>query len=266
VGAGASTGLPVTTLANFFNPNVVEDPNNPHPSDIMFRPDSPFPNMNNAVPPTSAQITEAGPIVDNFARGVDAVSSLMMARSVLNEYALGGDAEAATQWVVTFPTKNFYVDRAENLPVNAPAPFQFFFQGDSDGDGLSCVNVDYGYYDREEDYISPESNLDFSPRPPGVPGTSICQESQTLSFGGAFLGSGNNYGVPLAAGFENGWMRLTFTAATGIAGASYNYGGLPVIGFGVKLLENSVEQAGVLRNYAIVQDHAYQRQISRTTP
>jgi hypothetical protein len=226
VGAGASTGMPVTTLSNFFNPDGDEDPTSPATDDLMDDPDSPFPNLNSGDPIAKQISTEQGAIEDDFQQGVDAVSSL------------------------------FDTDVSKD-----PEPFEFFFQGDTDGNGLSCVTVDFDYYDREEGNFQQSGNVDFSPKPPGVPGSSICQEVQTLSFGGAFLGSGNDYGVPLAAGFENGWMRLTFPGATKISGAKFAYGGLPVIGFGIKGLQNSAVQAGVLRNYAIVQDHAYLREL-----
>ncbi len=43
--------------------------------------------------------------------GVDAVSAVFMHEFTMNEYTTADiPAEAATEWIVTFPTKNFYVD------------------------------------------------------------------------------------------------------------------------------------------------------------
>jgi hypothetical protein len=270
--AGASGGIPPTTLANFFNPFFSENPEFPSPLDLMVEPFSVDPNLNSAFPPFSEQTTNFGTITDFFndpvTAGADAVSSLMMATSVVNEYGIGGAALAATDWVVTFPTKNFYTDLDtddqfddDDVRIAFPDPFENFFQNDGDGDGRSCVTVNFGYFDREERLNVPTGDLDFSPKPGGTPPSSICQEVQTISFAeSSVLNSRNNYGVPLADGFENGWMRLIFSDATAITGEAVEYAGLPVLGFSIKLLRNAVVQEGVLRNFAIVSEHAYVRE------
>lgn len=284
VDKGVAAGLPVDTLANFYNPGCEgvppgqEDVANPCPDNIMVDPGSPFPNLSFARPAESSQITGFGGITDFFVEGTaDAVSSLFMATSVLNEYAIGGASLAETDWVITFPTKNFYVDIA-SLASNqeVPAPFLEFFQkfnaeGTQVDGGQSCVGVKYSenIYDREEASDTVESELDFSPRPPGTPGDSICQETQVLQFGetGA-LGARNVYGVPLPDGFTSGWMRLQFTSggqqmppALTLFGTFYEYEGLPVTGFSLKTLENGVSSSQGLLNYGIVQEHAYDRVI-----
>ncbi|MGD2129423.1 MAG: hypothetical protein PVJ33_07185 [Lysobacterales bacterium] len=43
-------------------------------------------------------------------RTVEAVSALFMHENIMNEYTIEKVASASTEWVVTFPTKNFYVD------------------------------------------------------------------------------------------------------------------------------------------------------------
>jgi len=45
-------------------------------------------------------------------RTIDAVSATMMHDFVMNEFTIEADLNAATEWVFTFPTKNFYVDPA----------------------------------------------------------------------------------------------------------------------------------------------------------
>jgi hypothetical protein len=268
VDAGVAGGMPVDMLANFFNPGCPgvpegqEDPNAPCPEDLMTQPATNLPNLSLATPPQSAQITELGPIEDNFADGADAVSSLFMAESVINEYAIGGASNAQTDWVITFPTKNFYVDQ-ENIFTGqvAPAPFEEFFQPN----GRSCVGVAFDYYDREERSEVVEDDIDFSPAPPGTPGSSICEETQILAFGDESVLNGNNlYGVPLVAGFDSGWMRLVFRSNTGglvLEGENYLYSGLPVTGFGIKSLENGVSSTQGVLNYGIVQTHAFDRMI-----
>ena len=43
-------------------------------------------------------------------RSVDAISALFMHDHIMNEFTIEASLNAATEWVFTFPTKNFYVD------------------------------------------------------------------------------------------------------------------------------------------------------------
>jgi hypothetical protein len=45
-----------------------------------------------------------------YGRPIDAVSAVFMHENIMNEYTSNADLNAGTEWVVTFPTKNFYVD------------------------------------------------------------------------------------------------------------------------------------------------------------
>ena len=47
-------------------------------------------------------------------RSIEAVSATMMHDFVMNEFIIEEDLAAATEWVFTFPTKNFYVDPLVN--------------------------------------------------------------------------------------------------------------------------------------------------------
>jgi hypothetical protein len=271
--AGASTGLPVTQLANFFNPGTgfnvpapvpgvpvgQEDQALPGAPDLMFEPASDRPNLNQALPTEALQTTNLGNIDDIFNDGVDAVSSLLTATNVINEYAIGGAADAATTWVVNFPTKNFYVDPT-NPEVTPPPvdPFQEVFSH-----GASCVDIIFDYYNRAEGQVTGGNVLPPSPPPPGPPGNFICEEMQTLYFGSVDpLDATYGKQVDLAQGFENGWMRLNFPNATSIVGTDYTYHGLPVISFGLKILQNAAVRQGVLQNYAILENASYDRDIS----
>ena len=272
VDKGVAGGMPVEMLANFFNPNDgIELPLLPDPRDLMQTPESTDPNLNDTDPPISAQITEAGPLIvaftDSDRAGADAVSSLFMSTNVINEYAIGGAGLAQNAWVVNFPTKNFYVDTQLSDDFR---PFEEFFQPN----GVSCVTVDYLYWNREEAFeIPPPGGLEPSPPPiVTIPEDSICQETQTLNFGDStLLGSKNNYDVPLVDGFTSGWMRLLFRNAGSINGLTLDldldpletvasFKGLPVQGFSIKSLENGVAAENIL-NYGIISEHAYLRDI-----
>jgi hypothetical protein len=260
VDAGVAGGMPVTTLSNFYNPNGgVEDPDVPGADDLSDLPFVTFPNLTNAEPRLSVQVADGAPIVETFALGVDAVSSLFSATAVINEYAVGGAAIAQQAWVVTFPTKHLYVDPYYNTAT--PAPFANFFAAP----GISCDRVEFQYYNREEeDVTDPVGGIVPSPLPINpIPESSICQEAMTLNFGTEpLLGSGNNYEVEREDGFTAGWMRLLFPDAGTITGLSgIEFVGLPTIGFALKSLENGVASGGFILNYGIVSEHAYQREI-----
>lgn len=47
-----------------------------------------------------------------YGRSVEAVSALFMHDNVMNTFSIDAALDAATEWVLTFPTKSFYVDAA----------------------------------------------------------------------------------------------------------------------------------------------------------
>jgi hypothetical protein len=264
VDQGVSTGMPVSMLSNFFNPDTVEILTAPAALDQMQDPVRADPSMDWALPPLSVQVANGVPVVETFSpplRPVDAVSSLFAATAVLNEYAIGGAAQAQNAWVVTFPTKHLYVDEFYN-PGADPTPFQEMFAAP----GVSCVDVGFDYFDREE--ASPQSPPGVilpSPPPVDAPvGNEICEEMQTVNFTeDGLLGARANYLVPLEEGFTSGWMRLTFPDAGAITGDSgIVFNGLPVIGFSFKTLDNGVAGPNAL-TYGITTAHAYQRVIDQ---
>jgi hypothetical protein len=61
-----------------------------------------------------------------YPRGVDAVSAVFMKENIMNEYNIEAGLNALSEWVITFPTKNFYVD-----PTMAPTS-AFFTPDPSD--------------------------------------------------------------------------------------------------------------------------------------
>ncbi len=187
--------------------------------------------------------------------GADAVSALISRSNLINDYNAKGDS--ATSWIVGFPTKNFYVDRAiypsntmAQIPFadpNAPyAPFRGIapvFNGTNRGGG-SCLNFRLSMWDREEYNVVADQ---FSPPlSPSIGG--MCNEVNVLSFGRGNnpLGSstihrtvvgGDNKGSLPA---DNGWAVLGFGGNPALNGTTSNAGGLirnslPVIGMRVEV-------------------------------
>jgi hypothetical protein len=258
-----------------------------------FPPGSTSPTLADASPATSV-------IVDNNASGGrviitdwtgtffprrDAVTATMMRQHVYNEYIVDPGLKAATDWVVTMPTKRFYIDA-----VVADPPFESPF-----GEDGSCDHIDLIYYDREEQ--TPGSIVDFSPTTPQS--RSLCWEANVLTFTAAngsatesnVLKSTNVANVGLDTPWISGWADLSFPQAGAVhtLGApncgttvvniissgvpvtstcqNATYFGLPVVGFAVQSFTNGAVASGtgsVLSNYGGNFNHKYLRSITAT--
>lgn len=224
-------------------------------------PDSLAPNLASGTSDSSLTFPDDVPLVATFIRSVDAVSSVFMADAIFNDYLTSTGIAADSEWVVTYPTKRFYVD-PYYVGATATAPFDAVFSS-----SLSCSEVDDYYHDREE--LSTSGGIGAGPPPPY---SSLCSETQTLTFrqGNDFpptkpskvLGS-NLIASNLASPFENGWA--TVDLAHNFVGAdSANHKlstasgktltGQPVTGFLVSQFVNG-NVGGALANYTALYRH-----------
>jgi hypothetical protein len=251
---GVSVDVPVEMLSNFYVSPTTE-------SDVMEPPSSPRPNLAMVSPSISYQLDSDGKYLPvEFDKSIDAVSSLFSATNVIGEYE-GGNG-TSTDWVVTFPTKQFYVDR--NITASTPSPFKNKFTGSA------CDPVTYTFYDREEETAQDVAPVLPSPViPTQVRESSLCYESQHVYFGSPVLDSvtGNNparqsnlYNASEQSYAGGGWLNLAFSEPGKISGRliklrpdgslkknrnGYQYGsdvdffGLPVISFSVVRHEGS---------------------------
>lgn len=88
--------------------------------DVMFLPGNPYPGpaLSDALTNEGAKGSARAYVFTNdghalgldYRNGIDAVSAVWMADSIYNEYVTSTSLGAQTDWVVTFPTKHFYVD------------------------------------------------------------------------------------------------------------------------------------------------------------
>jgi hypothetical protein len=215
---------------------------------------------------TIAVVNNGGNVyVSQMVNSLDAVSATMMHSNVMGEYAFTSDGAFGTDWVLTMPTKRQYVFDGNGSSNGGLGPFESAW---SNKTGLSCDLVSLSSTDREE--YKGVTLDDFSPKPPGTPGNSLCYEANVIGFGAAadasasaVLGSKNFVGIspiqnagvsPVPQGTEGGWLDLQFdtsvaagrrigavsgstvnTATTTITpiAQAHTYVGLPVIGFAV---------------------------------
>jgi len=234
---------------------------------------------------------DGGTAVAEFVtQSVDAVSFVFMHDAIMNEYLTGGALGGNSEWVLTFPTKNFYVNGEGGI-----APFTSVWS-DNDGDSINDGACEPVFLDTiwDQEEASPEAPAG-EPRPPVVspsPPTEIdgdepfllCYETNIIRFGAdpgestEVLGSRNFTNINNEIlGFEAGWARIdlfafpfdfsgdgvfdgtnyreALGADTGFDGAAAF--GLPVTGFWVFRAQNNFlgDGADVLANYGGLWNH-----------
>jgi len=251
-----------------------------------------FPGLNSGNVLDATVFSDSGGTLPSamFTRGVDALSYVFMHDAIMNEYVTEVDINAATEWVVTFPTKSFYVYKDDSSSAVALAPFESTWNRTTE-QACEPVLLDT-IYNRNEQTIVPETPTGeptppiVSPRPPGfdippppfVP-FELCYEVSVIEFGrgaaipgatSTILGSSNFHDIDNnALGFENGWARIDMmnflSADTNEDGVPEDnervelggLTGLPVTGFAVQRFTNGFLGAGasVLANYGGIFQH-----------
>jgi len=223
-----------------------------------------------------------GIFLDEYAIwGADAVSLALFQTSVINEWTRRTNPVAgwttATDWVITFPTKNFYVDNQPNNEFagrnngrdNTGSNPVFFTQMFTDSAaspvvarGRSCDSISYQIYNREEVRATGGG---FSPG--GTP--QLCYEANVLTFGGSnILNSGTPASIDSLAG-TFGWANVRFNPSASILGRSLGSlsgnasiaavkpsspTGLPAVGFAITSRDDS---ASALLSEASLVEHSY---------
>lgn len=184
----------------------------------------------------------------------DAVSAILMKKSISNNYVLDEGRGSETNWVVTFPTKRLHVF---DVGSTALAPFKKVWAG-AEPNAKSCHEVKVKYWDNEE-YSQSSGDIDFSPSLPGKK-NALCYETNILTFnkakvlGGEFVSYNVNLPQP---DFKYGWMNIAFDGYTLPVPSTTDevVEGLPVIGFSAVTIKNNKAQNGVMNNYGSSTDH-----------
>jgi hypothetical protein len=252
------------------------------------------PRTDQAFPPTSAILTNNSVYLASWSAsgvanaGARAVSSVFMHTDVMNEFVLDNVSRSNTDWVLTFPTRLFFVTGAAGSST-ASAPFTNVLTTNG-----ACEAFTFTFFNREEGTLVAN---DFSPfQSTSATTGSLCWESTVLSIrSGAshsptssstslVLGSSNVSSVNIqSSGFQNGWADVhfgganastvgllsdatsvtirtqpTFTGAA-IVGAQ-RFLGLPVTGFMIRTFDNGNLTCGTATcqgNYGGSVEHSY---------
>ena len=232
---GTDIDVPVTALNDFTNVSIHTDPGT-----LM-------PNLTDAQP-ISVVIDNGKVITDTWTSGVDAVSAVLMASVISEEFTINPAVDAGTSWVFTFPTKTEYVNT-----LGSKSPFSKLYRGGS------CEQVSNISYNREEDFTVLDDEIDFSPMPPGE-SFSLCYETNVLNFGSSDV-FGSKLATKYTQPFKSGWSAFGFDQSTqSMTGSASTYKGLPIIGFKATKLGNA--NVGVGASYASSTEFKYKRSIS----
>jgi len=249
-------------------------------------PGNPKPNLSTAVTDSAHDVATAYVAIGNAmikadyaasTRGVDAVSAVLMADALYNEFNSDPTLGAQTDFLVTFPTKQFYVDPGivGTAIDNYQAPFEEVFGGGyaagkttpADA-GNSCDAVSAKFVNR--DAAKPPSNL-LCGTPPRGNSNFVCSESQALRVGAhhsapGALSSRGTYDLEddstcaarVAVPFDTGTVALGL-AAYGLQMRPSSDGkvfpGLPALGFAAINYINANVTPGVLSNYSAAYPH-----------
>jgi hypothetical protein len=232
--------------------------------------------------PNSVVIYGNQAINGTFNSGEEAVSSVLMHDSLLNEFVVLPEIGGGTDWIVTMPTKRYFIGQETEVEQGGktlPDPLEpgyWVFQKnygaiktttDSNGDLVatawgSCDEIKITRYDREEGVKS--SSASFSPPPPSKTDT-LCDEANVITWNGSnVLNSVNALNIAETT-FKTGWGKIAFPGkdltksvnGVSITGPSHilistndvTYYGLPTIGFSVQRFVNGTLPGGVLSNY-----------------
>lgn len=200
---------------------------------------------------------------NNVGAGYNAVSALLSKAAIYNDYIYGAGLNAQTDMVVTFPTRQAYIDNGYVIPGDAnsglnPAVAPFT-QPWNPAKSEACEKVTITYWDHEENEYAPADD-DFSPAPE-TPGFALCYETNILHVGSnsnLFGGDKGHTTLSLENGFEKGWLSFNFLGNDHDLDSEYGsaiFEGMPVIGFATSAIVNGNVLDGVLSNYASTYVH-----------
>jgi len=234
------------------------------PGGRHFKPGSVSPDFNDVDPVVSFKDGSSASV----ANGVDAVSAILMKESIQNDYIVGAALNAQTDFVVTFPSKRYYVNGLLNPVTNVHAFAAPFTAGWDKKTAQACEKIQVVYTDNEERRLQLEEGQ-FSPLPETDNTISLCHETNVFSISGSDVLGGKfvKHNLALDTAFTQGWVNVDFTAvANGLAPTARDLGlighsaglpamkGLPVIGHSVIVTQNG-DVGGLLSNYGATFDH-----------
>lgn len=239
-------------------------------SQPYFRPvDDPYPSFAAAeIDPVSAVTTKSAVYRSSWSRGVDAVTAVLM-RTPLMEYAKDADVNAATDFILTMPTRHLMTTATTAQPPFSAGRWQsrcgvLAFSG---AESLRAGEEFGGiYFNRAQQSQYLGGGGGYLGQMPEY--LMLCGSTNVLTIENGtpkrvVLGSLSDtvsYPLNIRAGFSNGWMRFhafdsrvmtslpqstRFDLSTGVTTqGAHTFRGLPVTGLMVRSLQNGLLSCG----------------------
>jgi hypothetical protein len=253
--------------------------------------DAPGPTLADVNPPVSVVVSNVGTLRTQWTQPIDAVSAVLMHESISNEYVLDDATRSITDWVLTMPTKYFYV----NAALSPTRLFQNPLRANGACETVQSPNNATVLFDRDSRTVNPGIGFPGQPMPYGA----LCWATTVVSFAGrnglgTLFGSKSPYAAlfslqappstaspwVIEGAFQDGWMTMPLrwpvpqlehllvggtTTLFKPDGSSEprpqaTYYGLPVIGFAAESYTNgalTVNGQQVLSNYGGLIGHRY---------
>ena len=232
-------------------------------------------------------------LANGVGQRIDAVSSVLMAANLSNEFSTEGSIGAASEWVITMPTKRFYSDSLTSGSFVAIAPFTVPFNfgptsNISERQYNACEPVLPKMVSRAQEIL--QATLFFQPPPPSTLQNSpfLCSSVSVIAFNqenvdtfsvatnpskilGAMNGQAFHTRSVLGLEANNGQMDLGLRSRTQYWMSlrseldrlmrpssdvkSHRFVGLPIIGFWALSIENNNARPGVQGFYGGAFEH-----------
>lgn len=194
---------------------------------------------------------------------IDAISAVLDTATVFNQWQAQADGSVGSDWVVTFPTKQFYVDPLNNGgDSSAIQPFDYGFNELASLPGTACASAGFNLFNREGSVTDP-FYCGFSSCPPPARNV-LCLETNVIAFDGPSILASNLFNTVPTIGLTSGYLGLSFTDVPH-GGLKFTdpipahpmrpdnngtvFYGLPAIGFEAVNFVNG-NLGGVLANYS----------------
>lgn len=269
---GIDRGYDAVAIDNFWDPALMTaNANTAH-----VRPGSSYPNLNGTVLTNNNAVRNLGStesnlivpgtavtptlVTDTWTSTVDALSAVLTVSSIYNEFYTYSGTASGTDWVISFPTKHFYVNPTTGSgDKGQEGGFDTFFGGE----GEFCQTVNITLFDQEE--TTAGGNVNFSPYEPATDG--LCYETNVVEFSADNSVLASNMAKTVANNYTAGWANIKFANSMAVGpNTGLYYHGLPAIGFAAQDAKNGTLNGGsTLANYASAFVHKYNRQVVTTS-
>ncbi len=257
---GTAAGYDAVAIDDFTDDTIAAGENHEQPGSVE-------PNFGDGVPAITI-FDDGGATTFVMDDSFDAVSGLFMHNTISNDFVVDANIRARTDWVITQPTKRFYVNGV--IPEN---PYTDTW------DGLrACETVDVTFWDREELFFEIVAGPGFSPAPPSVDPDEfqLCTEVSIVGFGtDSAVRSRDDifYGFNgFLNGVTSGWAEMSLTGDPDHfldTDDGNTFFGLPTVGFAVISYRNDDANAvvpGVLAAYSATTGHKTSIDVQAAAP